>query len=137
MGYRSTLWNGYHLQRQADHRTYPFRPFCFSLPFLSRFLCLSVLFLFLSDPLSVSRFSPRAKLLMNIGPKYQSTGDPARVRRCSSVHMSVYYRGLHTPIPLVVTSYEGSPFLASYVYMVTLVCPALILRLSRTTLSLV
>lgn len=44
---------------------------------------------------------------MNIGPKYQSTGIRVRVRRCSSVHMSVYYRGLHTPIPLVVTSHEG------------------------------
>lgn len=62
------------------------------------------LFLFLSvprllpDPLSVSRFSPRAKLLMNIGPKYQSTGirrgfSSNGARRC----ICPYITGVYTP----------------------------------------
>lgn len=101
MGYRSTLWIGYHLQRQPGPPAYVL------VLFLT--VSLSFLCLFRPDPFSVSRFSPRAKLLMNIGPKYQSTGIRRGVRRCSSVHMSVYYGGLHSPVPLVVTSHEGPP----------------------------
>lgn len=77
MGYRSTLWNGYHLQRQAGHRFPPisFYSFLFlSLSLLSYFLSLSVSFSFSLIPFRSRAFHPRAKLLMNIGPKYQSTG---------------------------------------------------------------
>lgn len=53
--------------------------------------------LFLFDPLLLSRFSPRAKLLMNIGPKYQSTGIRRRgfigARRC----ICPYIKGVYTP----------------------------------------
>lgn len=75
-----------------------------SFPFLS------FLFLFRPDPFSVSRFSPRAKLLMNIGPKYQSTGIRrgfVNARRCICPYIT---GGLHTPVPLVVTPHESPPF---------------------------
>lgn len=50
--------------------------------------------------------------------------------------MSVYYGGLHTPVPPRALTSHGGPPLAHYAYMVTLVCPALILRRSWITLSL-
>lgn len=94
MGYRSTLCYSYHPQRQTGHRIPPI--LSSYIVYLSSFF-LSVPRL-LPDPLSVSRFSPRAKLLMNIGPKYQSTGirrgfSSNGARRC----ICPYITGVYTP----------------------------------------
>lgn len=79
-GYRSALLNSYHRERQSGQ---PER------------LCLSSSFA--GSPFLSRASQPGVKLLMNISPKYQSAG----IRHeggwvYSSVHMSVYYRGLHS-----------------------------------------
>ena len=78
MGYRSTLLNSYHRERQAGQP---------SFSSLSLSLSLS-----LHPPihlLSSTASSPGVKLLMNIGPKYQSMGidEGGCIRRCICLYI--------------------------------------------------